>query len=60
MDDVKSNFNSNGYCIFSNVFSEKEINLVINELYRIRDKKKKGWKKTDNIRKKTSSKREAW
>ncbi len=41
MDDVKSNFNSNGYCIFSNVFSEKEINLVVNELYKIRDKKKK-------------------
>ena len=38
MGDNKSNFKKNGYCIFSNVFSEKEIDLVINELYKIRDK----------------------
>ena len=41
MGDNKSNFKKNGYCIFSNVFSEKEIDLVINELYKIREKKKK-------------------
>ena len=40
MSNNKSNFKENGYCIFSNVFSEKEIDLVINELYKIRDKKK--------------------
>ena len=41
MGDIKSNFKKNGYSIFFNVFSEKEIDLVINELYKIRDKKKK-------------------
>ncbi|MDC3047153.1 phytanoyl-CoA dioxygenase family protein [Prochlorococcus sp. AH-736-A21] len=41
MSNINYNFKKNGYHIFSNVFSEQEINLVINELYKIRDKKKK-------------------
>ena len=41
MIDIYSNFKENGYCIFTNIFSKTDIDPILNELYKIRDKKRK-------------------
>ena len=41
MVDINSSFKKNGYYIFSNIFSEKDIDPIIDELYTIRAKKRK-------------------
>ena len=41
MVKINSNFKKNGYYIFSNIFTKQEIDPVINELYKIRAKRKK-------------------
>ena len=41
MVDINSSFKKNGYYIFSNIFSEKDIDPIIDELYKIRAKKRK-------------------
>ena len=41
MVNINSYFKKNGYYIFSNIFSKGEIDKLIKELYKIRDKRKK-------------------
>lgn len=41
MVDINSNFKKNGYYIFSNIFSDRDIDPIINELYKIRSKRNK-------------------
>ncbi len=41
MIDIYSNFKEKGYCIFSNIFSKTDIDPILNELYKIRDKSRK-------------------
>ena len=41
MIDIYSNFKENGYCIFTNIFSKTDIDPILNELYKIRDKSRK-------------------